>query len=68
MDGEEYCYEADLKGPIALVIGSEGKGMSRLTKEKCDKIIKIPMRGNVNSLNASVGAGIIMYEVLKSRL
>lgn len=68
MDGEEYCYEADLKGPIALVIGSEGKGMSRLTKEKCDKIIKIPMRGNVNSLNASVAAGIIMYEVLKSRL
>lgn len=68
MDGEEYCYEANLKGAVALVIGSEGKGMSRLTKEKCDKIVKIPMRGNVNSLNASVAAGIIMYEVLKSRL
>ncbi|SCN23227.1 putative TrmH family tRNA/rRNA methyltransferase [Clostridium sp. N3C] len=68
MDGEEYCYEADLKGPIALVIGSEGRGMSRLTKEKCDKIVKIPMRGNVNSLNASVAAGIIMYEVLKNRI
>jgi 23S rRNA (guanosine2251-2'-O)-methyltransferase len=68
MDGEEYCYQANLKGSVALVIGSEGRGISRLTKEKCDKLIKIPMRGNVNSLNASVAAGIIMYEVLKSRL
>ncbi len=68
MDGEEFCYQTSFKGAVALVIGSEGRGISRLTKEKCDKIIKIPMKGNVNSLNASVAAGIIMYEVLKSRL
>lgn len=68
MDAREYSYEAKLRGPVALVIGSEGRGISRLTKEKCDNLIKIPMRGSVNSLNASVAAGIIMYEVLKSRL
>lgn len=68
MDAREYSYEANFKGSVALVIGSEGRGISRLTKEKCDKLVKIPMKGNVNSLNASVAAGIIMYEVLKSRL
>ncbi len=57
----------DYKMPIAIVIGSEGSGMSRLTKENCDFIVKIPMKGNINSLNASVSAGIVMYEVVKNR-
>jgi 23S rRNA (guanosine2251-2'-O)-methyltransferase len=52
---------------IAIVIGSEGSGMSRLTKENCDFIVKIPMKGKINSLNASVSAGIVMYEVLRNR-
>ncbi|WP_097028504.1 23S rRNA (guanosine(2251)-2'-O)-methyltransferase RlmB [Clostridium peptidivorans] len=66
--GEQYCYEANLEGSIALIIGSEGKGMSKLTQEKCDVLIKIPMLGRVNSLNASVAGGILMYEILKQRL
>ncbi|SEF95937.1 23S rRNA (guanosine2251-2'-O)-methyltransferase [Caloramator fervidus] len=66
MDGE-ICYSKDLRGPLALVIGSEGKGVSKLVKENCDFIIKIPMYGQINSLNASVAAGIIMYEVKKQR-
>lgn len=68
MEGEDYSYKSNLDGAIALVIGSEGKGISKLTKEKCDKLIKIPMVGKINSLNASVAAGILMYEVLKTRL
>lgn len=67
-DGSESSYNADFKGAVALVIGSEGKGMSKLTKEKCDVIVRIPMAGRVNSLNASVASGIMMYEVMKSRL
>lgn len=69
-DGEaktEY-YNQDLKGPIAIVIGSEGFGMSKLVKENADILIKIPMLGKINSLNASVSAGIIMYEAVKQRL
>lgn len=57
----------DMKGPIALVIGSEGKGLRRLVKEKCDYLVGIPMKGKINSLNASVAAGILMYEVLRQR-
>ncbi|WP_124726380.1 23S rRNA (guanosine(2251)-2'-O)-methyltransferase RlmB [Staphylospora marina] len=57
----------DYTVPVALVIGSEGQGMGRLLKEKCDFLVKLPMRGNVTSLNASVAAGILMYEVLRSR-
>lgn len=68
MHGEKYCYDADLRGPIALVIGSEGKGISKLTKSKCDILVKIPMVGKVNSLNASVAYGMISYEILKQRL
>lgn len=68
MEAREYSYQANLKGAVALVIGSEGRGISRLTKEKCDNLVKIPMKGNVNSLNASVAAGILMYEVMKNRL
>lgn len=68
MAGESYCFDVDLKGSIALVIGSEGKGISKLTKSKCDMLVKIPMVGKINSLNASVAGGIMMYEVLKQRI
>lgn len=66
MDGETF-YNADLKGAVALVIGSEGKGVGRLVKEKCDVILSMPMKGQINSLNASVAAGILMYEISKQR-
>lgn len=68
MDGEEYSFQTNFDGAVALVIGSEGKGMSKLTKDKCDKLIKIPMKGKINSLNASVAGAIVMYEVLKQRI
>lgn len=68
IEGEEYSHKADFSGPCALVIGNEGKGMSQNMKEKCDKLIKIPMVGELNSLNASVAGGILMYEVMKGRL
>jgi 23S rRNA (guanosine2251-2'-O)-methyltransferase len=67
MTGEGYCFDADLSGAVALVIGSEGKGISKLTKEKCDLLVKIPMVGKINSLNASVAGGIMMYEILKQK-
>ena len=67
MDTNSLYNEQDYKMPIAIVIGNEGKGMSRLTKENCDFIVKIPLKGKINSLNASVSAGIIMYEVLRNR-
>lgn len=66
MDGEEM-YKIDLKGAIGLVIGSEGEGVSRLVREKCDFIATIPMAGDINSLNASVAAGVLMYEALRQR-
>ena len=66
MDGEEM-YSVDLTGSIGLVIGSEGEGVSRLVKEKCDFIATIPMSGEINSLNASVAAGVLMYEALRQR-
>ncbi len=65
-DGTPYD-KADLSGAVALVIGSEGFGLGRLVRENCDMILSLPMRGKVNSLNASVSAGIIMYEVVKHR-
>jgi len=68
MHTEVYSHKANLTGPIALVIGSEGKGISKLTREKCDVLIKIPMMGNITSLNASVAGGILMYEILSQRL
>jgi 23S rRNA (guanosine2251-2'-O)-methyltransferase len=68
MDGESYCFENNFSGPVALIVGSEGKGISKLTKEKCDVLVKIPMKGNITSLNASVAAGIIMYEILKQKI
>lgn len=61
-------YATDLTGPIAIVIGSEGKGLSRLIREKCDFLISLPMFGKLNSLNASVAAGIILYEAVRQRL
>ena len=60
-------WETDLKGPVCLVIGSEGDGMGRLVTENCDFLVSIPMRGKVNSLNASAAAAILMYEVLRQR-
>lgn len=68
IEGKEYSYEVDFSGPCALIIGSEGRGISKLTLKKCDKLVKIPMIGKINSLNASVAGGIMMYEVLKGRL
>jgi len=66
--GDEYSYEVNFNGPCAIVIGSEGRGISKLTLKKCDKLVKIPMVGKINSLNASVAGGIMMYEILKGRL
>jgi len=63
----EPCFEQDLTGPIALVVGSEGFGLSRLVREKCDFLSSIPMRGQVNSLNASVAASLLMLEVVRQR-
>ena len=67
MDGETM-YKLDLKGPIGLVIGNEGEGVSRLVKEKCDFIASIPMKGNIDSLNASVAAGVLAYEIVRQRM
>lgn len=66
MDGED-AFSADLTGPVALVIGSEGEGISRLTLEKCDRTLTLPMKGEIVSLNASVAAGILMYEIVRAR-
>lgn len=67
MHGENWC-NCDLTGPIALVVGGEGSGISRLVKEKCDGLLTLPMQGKINSLNASVAAGILMYEAARQRL
>ncbi len=67
MAGEQTHFQADFKGGIALVMGNEGKGLSRLVKEKCDFLVNIPMIGRVSSLNASVAASVIMYEIFKQR-
>lgn len=67
MEGKHEYFQKDLTGPIAIVIGSEGKGIGRLIKEKCDFLVKIPMKGKVSSLNASVAASVMMYEVLRQR-
>lgn len=67
MDTKTYYYDQDMKGSIGIVIGSEGYGMSRLVKENCDFLVKIPMKGKITSLNASISAGIVIYEVVKQR-
>lgn len=68
MSGQSYCFNIDFSGAVALVIGSEGRGISKLIKEKCDMLVKIPMMGNIASLNASVAGGILMYEILKQKI
>ena len=65
--GGEVMYNLDLKGPIGLVIGNEGDGVSRLVKEKCDFVASIPMKGNIDSLNASVATGVLAYEIVRQR-
>lgn len=65
MDGKDFYFNTQLDGSIALVIGNEGKGISRLVKEKCDFLLKIPMLGKISSLNASTSAAILIYEVLR---
>lgn len=67
VDGK-LMYDMDLKGPIGLIIGSEGEGVGRLVKEKCDFLAKIPMFGEIDSLNASVAAGILTYEIVRQRM
>ena len=67
MDGT-VMYELELKGPIGLVIGNEGEGVSRLMKENCDFVAGIPMKGDIDSLNASVAAGVLAYEIVRQRL
>ena len=67
MDGTTM-YQLDLKGPIGLVIGSEGQGVGRLVKETCDMTAAIPMKGNIDSLNASVAAGVLAYEIVRQRM
>ncbi len=68
MNTKQYYYQENYKIPIAIVIGSEGFGISRLVKENCDFMVKIPMKGKITSLNASVSAGIIIYEAVKQRM
>jgi 23S rRNA (guanosine2251-2'-O)-methyltransferase len=66
--GGESMYRLNLKGPIGLVIGNEGEGVGRLVKENCDFVASIPMRGDIDSLNASVAAGVLAYEIVRQRL
>ena len=66
-DGDRELYAADLSGPLAIVMGSEGRGLRRLTREGCDFIVRLPMLGTVASLNVSVAAGIALYEALRQR-
>lgn len=61
-------YRLNLTGPIGLVIGNEGNGVSRLVREKCDMVASIPMKGEINSLNASVAAGVLAYEIVRQRM
>lgn len=68
MDGEDYCFNVNFSGAVALIIGSEGRGISKLTKEKCDVLVKVPMVGQITSLNAAVAGGILMYEILKQKM
>lgn len=66
-DGNTRLYDADLKGPAAIIIGNEGEGMSRLVAEQCDYLVSIPMRGRISSLNASAAAAILLYEAVRQR-
>ena len=66
MDGD-VMYKQNLTGPIGLVIGSEGEGVGRLVKQKCDFVTRIPMQGDIDSLNASVAAGVLAFEIVRQR-
>ncbi len=66
-DAKEVVYDADLNGPLAIVVGGEGKGLRRLTREHCDRLVRIPMRQGAQSLNLSVAAGILLFEALRQR-
>jgi 23S rRNA (guanosine2251-2'-O)-methyltransferase len=66
--GGTAMYDLDLTGPIGLVIGNEGEGVSALVKKNCDMIASIPMKGDIDSLNASVAAGVLSYEILRQRI
>ena len=68
IDAKNYYYDQDLKGPLGIVIGNEGQGMSEKVKKNCDFLVKIPMQGKVTSLNASVSTGIVVYEAVKQRI
>ena len=63
----EYMHKQDLTGPLAIVVGSEGKGLGKLVRESCDYVVSIPMQGKINSLNASVATGVLLYEVYRQR-
>lgn len=67
VDGETEYTETDLKGPVLLIVGSEGRGLSRLVRENCDRIVSIPMSGQLSSLNASVSVAIVLYEAFRQR-
>ena len=67
LNTERYYFNQDLTGPLAIVIGNEAKGMSNLVEKNCDFLVKIPMMGKVESLNASVSTGIVLFEALKQR-
>ena len=66
-DGEQELFASDLSGPLAVVMGSEGRGLRRLTRESCDFSVRLPMQGSVESLNVSVAAGVVLYEALRQR-
>lgn len=68
MDGTQLYFEADLTGPLVMVVGAEGKGLGRLVKEKCDILVRMPMLGGVSSLNASAAGAILLYEVRRQRI
>jgi 23S rRNA (guanosine2251-2'-O)-methyltransferase len=65
---EKTLYDIDLSGPVAIVMGAEGEGMRRLTRETCDELVKIPMSGGVESLNVSVASGVCLYEARRQRM
>ena len=66
-EGATLVWQADLKGPLGLVVGSEGQGMRRLVRETCDYVVELPMRGQINSLNAAVAGSVVLYEAARQR-